>query len=85
MTILFYFYQWAPTSIFNHPNNRSPILLIKMTERFFYRGLGIFLNTLNSVAPSKSGKLGFKFFVHHHVAKSLNPNMRFFEQRKKRI
>ncbi|WP_339924798.1 alpha/beta hydrolase [uncultured Cyclobacterium sp.] len=33
-----------------------------MTERFFYRGLGLFLNTLNSVAPSKSGQLGFKFF-----------------------
>ena len=33
-----------------------------MTGRFYYRGLGFFLNTMNSVAPSLSGKLGFKFF-----------------------
>ena len=33
-----------------------------MTSRFFYRFLGHYLNTLNSIAPAQGGKVGFKYF-----------------------
>lgn len=33
-----------------------------MNSGFFYRFLGFFLNTVNSIAPSQGGKMGFKYF-----------------------